>query len=49
MVVKRCITVTEKQDEKIRAIQVKRTIKEKKTVSYSKVIQSAIDEGLRRI
>jgi len=46
---KKCITITDKQDEQIRVIQVRRTIQEHKTVSFSAVIQSAIDEGLRLI
>lgn len=48
-VIKKCITVTSEQDTKIRAIQVRRMASEKKTISYSKIIQSAITEGLKQI
>jgi hypothetical protein len=46
---KKCVTITPEQDEKIRAIQVRRTMQEHKTVSFSKVIQSVITEGLKHI
>ena len=46
---KKCVTITDEQDEKIRVIQVKRTIQEHKTVSFSKVIQSVITEGLKHV
>ena len=45
----KCITVTGEQDQKIRAIQMRRMVAEKKTVSYSSVIHQAIDEGLAKI
>ena len=48
-VIKKCITVTPEQDEKIKRIQVRRMVAEKTNVSYSKVIQSAITEGLERM
>jgi hypothetical protein len=46
---KKCITVTEEQDQKVRAIQMRRMVAEDKTVSYSSVLQQAIDEGLKAI
>ena len=46
---KKCVTITDDQDDKIRAIQVRRTIQEHKTVSFSKVIQSVITEGLKHV
>ncbi len=46
MVIKKCITVTEAQDTKIRALQMKQMGLEKKNVSYSRIIQRAIDMGL---
>jgi hypothetical protein len=46
---KKCITITEEQDIKVRAIQMRRMTHEKKTVSYSSVLQQAIDEGLKLI
>jgi len=45
----KCITITPEQDTKIQAIQVRRMVAEKKTISYSSVLQQAIDEGLRLI
>jgi hypothetical protein len=48
-VITKCITVTENQDQKIRAIQLRRMTAEKKTISYSSVLQQAIDEGLEKI
>jgi len=48
-VIKKCITVTEEQDNKIRAIQMRQMAKESKTISYSKIIQLAITEGLKQI
>lgn len=49
MVIKKCITVTEAQDKRIRAKQMQRMVTEQKTISYSKILQSAIDEGLKVI
>ena len=46
---KKCITITDAQDQKVRAIQMRRMTVEKKTVSYSSVLQQAIDEGLKLI
>jgi len=48
-VLTKCITVTEEQDQQIQAIQVRRMVAEKKTISYSAVLKQAIDEGLRKI
>ena len=45
----KCITVTEEQDQKIRGIQARRIMSEGKSVSYSAVLQQAIDEGLEKI
>lgn len=49
VVKKKCITVTEEQDAKIQVIQIRRMTAEKKTISYSSVLQQAIDEGLKII
>lgn len=49
MVVKKTINITDEQDQKIRTIQIRRMDTEKKAVSYSKVLQQAIDEGITRI
>jgi hypothetical protein len=49
MVIKKCITVTEDQDDKIRALQMRRMANEKKNISYSKIIQMAITEGLKQL
>jgi hypothetical protein len=49
MTLTKCITVTEEQDRKIRAIQIRRTQAENRTVSYSSVLKQAIDEGLNLI
>ena len=49
MVVKKTINITDEQDQKIRAIQIRRMDTEKRAVSYSKVLQHAIDEGIARI
>ncbi len=46
-VLKKCITITKEQDEKVRAIQMRRMATSKKTVSYSSVMQEAISEGLK--
>ncbi len=46
-VLKKCITITKEQDEKVRAIQIRRMATSKKTVSYSSVLQEAISEGLK--
>ena len=42
---KKCITISEEQDQKVRAIQMRRMTAEKKTISYSSVLRQAIDEG----
>ena len=50
MTVKRkCITVTAEQDTKIQAIQVRRMVAEKRTISYSMVLHQVISEGLEHI
>ena len=49
MTITKCITVTDEQDQKIRAIVIRRMTAEKKTVSYSSVIHQAISEGLEKI
>jgi hypothetical protein len=46
---KKCITVTDTQDEKIRAIQMRLMQATKKTISYSFVLQQAINEGLEKL
>lgn len=46
---KKCITITLEQDQKIRTIQIRRIGTEKRAVSYSSVLQQAIDEGLERL
>lgn len=45
----KCITVSDDQDEKIRAIQMRRMTAEKKTISYSSVLNEIIDVGLRSL
>lgn len=47
--IKKCITVTEVQDEKIRAIQIRLMAGTRKTVSYSFVLQQAINQGLEKL
>ena len=49
MKITKCITLTQDQDQKIRAIQMRRMGKTTKAVSYSSVLGDAIDEGLARI
>ena len=46
---KKCITVTEEQDRKIKAIQIRRMSSTQETVSYSSVIQEIINVGLETI
>ena len=48
-VLKKCIPITPEQDEKVRAIQMRRMVTSKKTVSYSSVLQEAITEGLKKL
>ncbi len=48
-VLKKCITVTREQDEKVRSIQIRRMATSKKTVSYSSVLQEAIKVGLEQL
>lgn len=45
-VIQKCITITLEQDQKVRAIQMRRMTAEKKTVSYSSVLHEAITVGL---
>lgn len=46
--VKKCITLTPEQDKKIRALQIKMMSATKENVSYSRVVQMAITEGLAK-
>ena len=48
-VLKKCITITKEQDEKVRVIQIRRMATSKKTVSYSSVLQEAIQVGLEKL
>ena len=48
-VLKKCITITIEQDEKVRAIQMREMAKSTKAISYSSIMQRAIDEGLKAI
>jgi hypothetical protein len=48
-VLKKCITITKEQDQKIRAIQMREMSNSTKAISYSSVMQRAIDLGLKAI
>jgi len=48
-VIQKCITITKDQDQKVRAIQMRRMTAEKKTISYSSVLHEAITVGLKAI
>ncbi len=48
-VMKKCITITIEQDEKVRAIQMREMANSTKAVSYSSILQRAISEGLKQI
>ncbi len=45
----RCVTVSETNDKKIKAIQIRRMKIEDKAISYSSVINDVISEGLNHI
>jgi hypothetical protein len=45
----KCITVSDEQDQKIRAIQMRRMVAEAKTVSYSSVLHECIEVGLEKL
>jgi len=46
---KKCITITDDQDSQVRALQIQKMVSTKKNVSYSSILQEAIDEGLKII
>ena len=48
-VLKKCITITKDQDQKVRAIQMREMANSTKAVSYSSILQRAISEGLKAI
>ena len=48
-VLKKCITITLEQDQKVRSIQMREMANSTKAVSYSSVMQRAIDLGLKAI
>lgn len=48
-VLKKCITITKEQDQKVRAIQMREMSKSTKAISYSSILRRAIDEGLKKI
>ena len=48
-VLKKCITITKEQDEKVRAIQMREMANSTKAISYSSILRRAISEGLKAI
>ena len=49
MKITKCITLTPEQQQKIKAIQIRRMAQSTKAVSFSAVLGDVIDEGLARI